>query len=98
MRREGAGQGTDGVQRRLWRNSFRGTDRNLGVSLHENEKKKTTRILGEETQKLQVLGEAAPQLSASRPRKLARFIKAKRSLSPVIKTGLIIQNLLMNAD
>lgn len=70
----------------------------MGVSLHENEKKKTTRTLGEETQKLQVLGEAAPQLSASWPRKSARFIKAKRSLSPVIKTGLIIQNLLMNAD
>lgn len=37
---EGLDKEQKGVQRRLWRNSFRGTDRNLGLSLHENKKKK----------------------------------------------------------
>lgn len=98
MRREGAGQGAD-----------RGTEKALEELLEElieiwesvymkMRRKKSTRILGEETQNLQELGEAAPHLSVFWPRKSARFIKTKRSLSPVIRTGLIVQNILMNAD
>lgn len=45
--------------------------------MKKRKRKKIPRILGEETQKLQVLGEAAPHLSMSWPRKSARFIKAK---------------------
>lgn len=98
VRREGAGQGAD-----------RGTEKALEELLEElieiwesvymkMRRKKSTRILGEETQNLQELGEAAPHLSVFWPRKSARFIKTKRSLSPVIRTGLIVQNILMNAD
>lgn len=67
-------------------------------SVYTKMRRKTIRILREETQKLQVLGEAAPHLSVSWPRKSTRFIKAKRSPSAVINTGLIVQNILMNAD
>lgn len=98
---KGGGKGLDkeqtGVQRRLWRNSFRSIDRNLGVSLHENEKKNHKNPQRRDP-KVTGAGEAAPHLSVSWPRKSTRFIKAKRSPSAVISTGLIVQNILMNAD
>lgn len=69
VRREWAGQAADRGTDKALEELFYGNCRNLGVSLSEKEKKKIEESMEKRLKVTALLGEAAPYLSVSWPRK-----------------------------